>query len=210
MTDILYVTPSGRVYLAERCDYRMDTLCIKYTYCRQKPRVETLNTNFCFWGKNRSKVIVTCWEYDSKYFADSAVKMGGTCMNFRKKFVEVDELFFNLLLGHCIKAGEKSFALSDIFSVALALNSKFTVNGVELGVMNRIPTRDLQSVTVAIYCMGYRVRFGMGKVVEKFTTDEKKKASRIRGTPVPSPGKAAEEGKGVEALRLAQNPRTHL
>jgi len=80
-------------------------------------------------------------------------------------------------MGHCIRSGDRAFNLNDVYSAAQSFNARMTINGADIRAAERIPTLDLLNLVTAVYCIAFRERYLAGKVIEAFTTQEKKKIS---------------------------------
>lgn len=67
-----------------------------------------------------------------------------------------------------------------MYSAAQSFNARMTINGADIRAAERIPTLDLLNLVTAVYCIAFRERYLAGKVIEAFTTQEKKKRSHSR------------------------------
>lgn len=171
----ILVTPKGRVFLIERTDLRCGNLFIKFVYCKVAPESKSLKASFSYWSeKFNDRVIIATWEYCDDFFCESKFKTSAQpIVSFKRKFIEVDRRFRDLLYGHCLRSGDKSFNLNEIFSAALTFNTRMTINGNDIRSMNRVVSTDLMDVVVAIYCIAYRERYIAGKKIERFVNDER-------------------------------------
>nr|QHA33738.1 polyprotein [Atrato Virga-like virus 2] len=171
----LVVTRGGRAYMCER-QTRGCSLFLQYTYCSIAPQQLTFKADFSFWDYSTENVVVlSTWEYDPSRFAGSKLRVDKGIVGFKRKILAVDRRFYDLLYGHCIRSGDKSFNINEIFSAALTFNTKMCINGSDVHAKNRVPTVDFVNAVVAIYCIAYRCRFQAGKTIEAFVTAEKNK-----------------------------------
>lgn len=109
------VTKKGRVYLAERVHEKCGSLFIKFTWCKFRPMTEKLNLEFAYWGTNVKTVFVSLWKYDDGYYLDSKFKLQNVPNpRFNRKVMECDKFLVELVLGHVMRSGDKSFNLNDI------------------------------------------------------------------------------------------------
>nr|UDL14011.1 MAG: RNA dependent RNA polymerase [Xiangshan martelli-like virus 3] len=171
------VTPKGRVYLVERMTNRMSNLLIRFSYCEVMPLTREIDLTFSYWNPHGSKrVVIGTWIYDDRFFQGSKLNSKATPIGtLKRRYFDVEEDFLNMIFSHCLRAGEKSFNLNEIYSVAVSFNSRFSINGQDFRVKERIPAEDLMWVVLSVYAIAYRTRFSAGKVMERFTSDQKRK-----------------------------------
>lgn len=173
LTEQVVVTPKGRVYFIERKNIRCGNISIKFTYCSVSPMTKQLSTHFDYWSGNSNVTVIATWDYSDYFFAESKFKIReNPVVSFTRKYIEIDNKFFDLLYGNCLRSG---FNLNEIFSDALTFNTRMTINGNDIRTLNRVPSTDLMDVIVAVYCIAYRERYAIGKKIERFVSDEKKK-----------------------------------
>lgn len=174
LTQPILVTSEGRIYLIERLHLCCGALFMKYTYCAIKPIYNTFDSSFNYWNIETDFVVLATWDYDDNFFSDSKFKTrADPIVSFKRKYIEVDKKFFDLLYGHCLRSGDKSFNLNEVFSAALTFNTRISINGNDIRAINKVPTVKLMDVVVAIYCLAYKSRYNAGKKLEKFVADEK-------------------------------------
>nr|WPV62267.1 MAG: RNA-dependent RNA polymerase [Wufeng shrew martellivirus 1] len=182
LTSQILTTPNGRTYVVERQFQKSGQLFMRYTYCEVPPMVDTARLHFSFWDRRASQkmVVISTWTYDDGYFRDSEFRKVGvwTPVRFRRKYLELSERLFELIMGHCLRSGDKSFNINEIFSAALSFNTRMTINGNDIRSDERIATTDLMEAVVACYCISYKIRYCAGKTVEQFTKQEKGRRER--------------------------------
>jgi len=139
----------------------------------------TVELHFGYWSAKSSDVVVSTWTYLDGYFAGSKLTTSSHRQPavFKRKFFEVPERLYELIMGHCIRSGDRAFNLNDVYSAAQSFNARMTINGADIRAAERIPTLDLLNLVTAVYCIAFRERYLAGKVIEAFTTQEKKKIS---------------------------------
>lgn len=174
LVENVMITPAGRCYLLERLYDRAGTLFIKFTWCQVKPARLDYNLEFSYWGETGKTVTVATWVYDDDRFLDSKISVG-VPVRFTRRFLEVDAMLYELVMGHCLRSGDRSFNLNEVFSAATSYNTCMTINGADFRVSDRLPSADLLVLVVAVYCIAFRERYLAGKVIEAFTGQEKKK-----------------------------------
>lgn len=173
LTEQVVVTPKGRVYFIERKNIRCGNISIKFTYCSVPPMTKQLSTHFDYWSGNSNVAVIATWDYSDSFFAESKFKTReNPVVSFTRKYIEIDNKFFDLLYGNCLRSG---FNLNEIFSDALTFNTRMTINGNDIRTLNKVPSTDLMDVIVAVYCIAYRERYAIGKKIERFVSDEKEK-----------------------------------
>jgi hypothetical protein len=171
------VTPKGRVYLIEKNNIRCGNMFIKFTHCSAPPMTKELNARFGYWANDSNVTVIATWDYSDSFFSESKFKMReNPVVSFTRKYIEIDKKFFDLLYGHCLRSGNRSFNLNEIFSAALTFNTRLTINENDIRTLNRVPSTDLMDVIVAIYCITYKERYAAGKKTERFVNDEKEKS----------------------------------
>lgn len=162
LTQQILVTPKGRVYIIERTNTRCGNLFAKFVLCHRAPMYDTIELNFKYWNDNLDLVVIATWEYKDSYFSESKFKtLTSPIVSFKRRFFEIDRRFRDLLYGHCLRSGNKSFNLNDVFSAALTFNTRMSINAInnnDIRAVNRVPSTDLLSAVVAIYCIAYRDR----------------------------------------------------
>lgn len=85
-----YMTPQGVMYIAEKIDYRMNTLFIKYTAVRVQPLNTRVNLSFSFWPGQEDIVVVWGWVFDSEYLQHlKIVPYGSAPIGFKRKVIAV-------------------------------------------------------------------------------------------------------------------------
>lgn len=183
ITQQIMVTPMGRAYFVERVHKRCGNLFIKYTYCQHPPISNSLEFSFNFWVDNSEKIVIVTWDYMDDFFSESKfATLVNPIVSFRRKFIELDKRFFDLLYGHCLRSGDKSFNLNEVFSAALTFSTRMSINGNDIRAINRVPSSELLNAVVAVYCIAYKERFNAGKKLERFLSDEQiRRASRKIG-----------------------------
>lgn len=176
ITQQLVVTKLGRVYLVERNHKRCGNLFIKYTYCKHPPMCMNVELGMNYWVEETDKIVIATWDYKDDFFSESKF---ATIMNpivsFVRRYIEIDKRFFDLLYGHCLRSGDKSFNLNEVFSAALTFNTRMSINGNDVRTVNRVASTELLDAVVAVYCVAYKERFNADKKMEKFVNDEKLK-----------------------------------
>lgn len=179
----IMVTPKGRVYYCEKTT-RGGAVFLHYVYCRRKPLTATQSVDFSVWyPQDESAVLLSTFEFDQTVFGDSKVRtVKDPILRFKRRFIEVDKRFFELLLGHCIRSGDKSFNLNECFSAANTFNTRMCINGNDVRTVNRVASEDLLTAVVCIYCIAYRDRWIAGKGIEAFAKSEKEKRAKGRVT----------------------------
>lgn len=183
VTRQVLVTRKGRVYMVERSHHRCSNLFIKYTYCKMRPQNLHIELNFSLWNEDKDTVVIATWDYCDDYFCDSKLSTADNpIVSFTRRFIEVDRRFRDLLYGHCLRSGDKSFNLNEVFSAALTFNTRMSINDNDVRAMNRVNSTELLDAVVVIYCIAYRERFNAGKKMERYVADEKiKRSSRNIG-----------------------------
>lgn len=179
ITAQVMTTPCGRTYFMERNFLKSGLLFLKATHCEMKPENCSISTHFSFWSDPDAdpSVVISSWEYDDAFYAESAFNKKGEWrpISFRRIFLEVPERLWELILSHCVRSGDKSFNLNEIFSAATSFNSRMTINGNDIRAGSQILTADLLNLVVAAYCVAYRMRYRAGRVIEGFTKQEKER-----------------------------------
>lgn len=182
LTEQVVVTPKGRVYLIDRMSVRCGNMFIIFTYCSVPPLTNFLETRFCYWSGDTGVTVIATWNYSDAFFAESKLTTReNPIVSISRKYIEIDNKFFDLLYDHCLRSGDKSFNLNEIFSAALTFNTRMTINGNDIRTLNRVPSSDLMYVVVAVYCIAYRERFAAGKKIEHFVNDEENRVLRRVG-----------------------------
>lgn len=180
LTRRVFVTKDGRCYLAECLYEKSNSLFIKFTYAANRPESLSLKNEFSYWGNASDKVMVCTWSYGDGYYLDSKISGSGVPIRFTRKYLEVSRSLYDLVLGHCIRSGDRSFSVNEIFSAAQSYNSRMTINGVDIRTRERLPSLELLDLVVAIFCIAFNARFNSGKVIEAFVSQEKEKRKRNR------------------------------
>lgn len=179
LTEQVVVTPKGRIYLIERNNVRCGNMFIKFTYCSVPPITKQLSARFDYFSGDSNVTVIATWDYSDSFFAECKFKIReNPVVSFTRKYIEIDNKFFDLLYGHCLRSGDKSFNLNEIFSTALTFDTRMTINGNDIRTLNRVPSTDLMDVIVAVYCIAYRERYAAGKKIERFVSDEKESLTK--------------------------------
>lgn len=139
-----------------------------------------LNAGFGYWTGDTTVSVIATWDSSPTLtfflFSESKFKTrDNPVVSFTRKYIQIDNRFFDLLYGHCLRFGDRSFNLNEIFSAALTFNTRMAINGNDIRTLNRVPFTDLMDVVVAIYRIAYRGRYAAGKKIERFVNDEKEK-----------------------------------
>lgn len=176
LTDSVIVTRNGRCYLIQRVDMRVNHMIVKFVYCKVAPSSMEVRLSFSYFYENfmKDSVVVATWEYDDGFFLDSKWKM---CerknVRVKRKFLKVSRRLYEMVLTHCLRSGDKSFNLNEIYSCATSYNTRMTINGADVRAPERVSPEVLMDLVVAVFCVSFKKRYVSGKLIETFTKEQK-------------------------------------
>lgn len=180
VTRNVLITPFGRCYIVEKMGQRGATLFIKYTLCEVEPESRSESMRCCFWMDSADDtMVVSTWRFQNGYYKDSKFVRTGeddTSGRFLRKHLEVSKRLYEMVLANCLRASDKGFNLSEMLSAAISYNARLTTNGQDVRIdQERLDVDVLIDLVVACYCLAYVLRYGAGKTVEQFTSQERNK-----------------------------------
>nr|WPR17629.1 MAG: polyprotein [Mite martelli-like virus] len=162
------VTPTGRMVIIEKMSMRCSQMHIRYTTCLYKPINREIVLSSTIWSGSKDQMVVTTWDFDNKYYVDT------TAACFKRRKIVCSKKLYGLIMEQCIRS-DKDFSIQNIYSAGASFNSRMTINGSEVFLGENMDPVDLMYLVSAIYARSYDVKYSVGKVLEKYTNQQKKK-----------------------------------